>query len=186
MEYLRVEMIREHMRDIPEHPLPAGFSLRMFRPGDEALWVDVQSDADRLQTIDRSIFDRNFGDDIESLSDRSFFLIAPDGSAAGSITAWYGAEPYGKEWGRIHWVAVRPAFQGRGLSKPMMTAAMKRLALSHERCYLTTATPRIAAIKVYLDFGFVPVADRPDAIRAWETVASVLRHPALEKFGAGA
>ncbi|MCX7804594.1 MAG: GNAT family N-acetyltransferase [Planctomycetota bacterium] len=182
MEYLRVVMVRENMRDIPRHRLPEGFSFRTFRPGDEDLWVEIQGEADRFQKIDRSTFDRNFGGDLPALGDRSFFLLAPGGTAAGSITAWYGEEPAWRGWGRIHWVAVRPAYQGMGLGKAMMTVAMERLAASHQRCYLTTATPRLPAIRLYLDFGFLPDMSAPGADRAWKTVAGTLRHPVLARF----
>lgn len=182
MEHLRVIMTRENMRDIPHCDPPEGFSFRTFRPGDEDLWVEIQGDADRLQTIDRSIFDRDFGSDRAALGDRSFFLLSPDGAAVGSITAWYGEDPAWRGWGRIHWVAVRPSFQGKGLGRAMLAKAMERLAASHDRCYLTTATPRLSAIKLYLDFGFLPDARSPEAERAWKMVAEALPHPALRCF----
>ena len=64
----------------------------------------------------------------------------------------------------------------------MMTVAMERLKQSHERCFLGTSTGRIAAIKVYLDFGFTPDLSVENSREAWTEVASVLEHPILEEF----
>jgi len=60
---------------------------------------------------------------------------------------------------------------------------MKRLKQSHERCLLNTATGRIAAVKVYLDFGFYPDLERENSQEAWEEVASILEHPILREYG---
>ena len=50
----------------------------------------------------------------------------------------------------------------------------------HRRACLGPATERIPAIKVYLDFGFLPDMAKPRAHEAWEGVQAALRHPALE------
>ena len=73
------------------------------------------------------LFQREFGKNLPALEDRSFFVITDDGEEIGSITAWWRPDWRGKEWGMIHWVAIHPDYQGRGLAKPAMTVAMKRL-----------------------------------------------------------
>ena len=52
-------------------------------------------------------------------------------------------------------------------------------ALGHRRAMLGTHTKRTAAIKIYLDCGFVPDMSFQDADRAWAIVRRVLRHPGL-------
>jgi GNAT superfamily N-acetyltransferase len=76
-------------------------------------------------------------------------------------------------------VAVRPAFQGRGLGRAALSHALNRLARWHERAYLDTSTARLPAIKMYLDFGFVPDLGPPGARDAWRAVRAALPHPAL-------
>ena len=80
----------------------------------------------------------------------------------------------------VHWVAVRPAYQGRGLGKAMLSFTLNQLAQWHDRAFLGTQTKRLAAIWLYLSFGFVPDLEQPGAIEAWRTVKEQLHHPVLD------
>jgi GNAT superfamily N-acetyltransferase len=80
---------------------------------------------------------------------------------------------------------VHPDHQRRGISKAMMTSAMHRLAQSHAGAILGTSSGRPWAVKVYLDFGFHPLAaqlQEPEVLAGWRYVQSVLHHPAIEKW----
>ncbi|MCZ6679481.1 MAG: GNAT family N-acetyltransferase [Candidatus Poribacteria bacterium] len=183
MQNYGVRMIREHMNDIPEIPFPAGFGIRNYRPGEGHIWTRIQRRAEPFFEIEDGLFNREFCRDFQAMEDRSFFVVTDDGEAVGTITAWWQPNWRGGEWGQIHWVAIHPDYQGRGLSKPAMTVAMKRLKQSHERCFLGTSTGRIAAIKVYLDFGFCPDLESENSQEAWTAVASVLDRPILKACG---
>jgi GNAT superfamily N-acetyltransferase len=77
----------------------------------------------------------------------------------------------GREYGRVHWVAIVPEWQRHGLAKPLLTVVCQRLQeLGHERAYLTTAPERIPAINLYLSFGFVPEVRSDEALRAWKEI----------------
>jgi GNAT superfamily N-acetyltransferase len=183
MEYLSVRMLRRGLEDIPEFALPGGYALRGFRPGDRETWLRVVRAAEPFMAIEPDLFDREFGGDLAAMRRRCFFLVGPDGADVGTITAWHHRRHLGRPWGRIHYVAIVPAHQGEGLSRPIMTAALKRLrALGHRRALLDTQTPRIAAIRTYLRFGFVPDMTRPDAAHAWGLIAEHVSHPALAKL----
>ncbi|HOF18706.1 MAG TPA: GNAT family N-acetyltransferase [Phycisphaerae bacterium] len=180
MEYLKLVMVRPHLDAIPQHALPAGYTMRRFGEGDRATWLAIQQASETHITITEKTFDDNFGGDQLALPRRGFFLVAPDGTDVGTITAWYDRKYHGLPWGRIHWVAIVPAHRGKGLAKPMLSVAMNRLrSLGHRRAILGTQTPRLAAIKVYLDFGFTPDMTAPDAARAWRLVQQHLPHPLL-------
>ena len=60
--------------------------------------------------------------------------------------------------GRLHWVSVDAAHQGRGLSKPLVAMALSSACceLGHREAILTTQTPSWVAIRVYHRFGFRP------------------------------
>ena len=46
-----VTMIRENLEDIPQHPLPPGYSVRWYRPGDSQVWFAVEKAAEQLVKI---------------------------------------------------------------------------------------------------------------------------------------
>ena len=183
MEDIPVQMIRPHLRDVPQVAFPADFGVRLMRPEEVGVWTEVQRDAERLQVIADDLFVRQFGDDPPGIAQRCFLVTGPEQSAVGTISAWYGGTGYGPDWGRIHWVAIRPAYQKRGLGRAALTAAMNHLiALGHERAWLATSTARLPALKMYLDFGFAPVTNDPAAVRAWQVVKAHLDHPALAQL----
>lgn len=176
---ISVRMVREHMRDIPQASFPGGFSIRPMGRGEAGLWIDIQRDAERLMEIKENLFEKEFGSDFAATRERCFFIINARGVATGTISAWYSADYKGQDYGRIHWVAIREAYQGKGLARPALSHAMNYLAGRHKRAWLATSSARIPAIKLYLDYGFVPEMGVPNAAEAWEQVRGVLKHPVL-------
>lgn len=171
---LRLNMVRPNLEDLPQAVLPAGFLLRDFRDGDEQAWVDIHIPADPHHRHDIANYRREFGADQETIRRRQIFLCDPAGRAIGTTTAWFDAAR-GPAWGRIHWVAIMPPWQGRGLSKPMLTAACRRLReLGHSQAVLTTQTVRPRAVGLYLRFDFVPEITCADDAAAWRLVATRL------------
>ena len=179
MENLVVYMIRRRLADIPQHPMPAGYFTKLYRPGDETAWVSINRAADKFNDISLVMFGKQFNDDVESLKSRCFFLCEEGGREIGTASAWYDLNYHGRDFGRVHWVAILPEYQRKGLAKPMMTVVMNRMAEIHDRAYLTTGTARIPAVKVYLDFGFVPDIWHEDDARRWAIVGTRLDHPVL-------
>ena len=182
MKNYSVRMIRDNMENIPQFAIPEGFAIRNYRRDEGYIWTRIQKAAEPYIDIDDELFDREFKRDLPAMEDRSFYLTTDAGEEIGTITAWWQPDINGKVWGQIHWVAVHPDYQGRGLSKPMMSVAMTRLRQSHERCFLGTSTGRMAAIKVYLDFGFIPDLSVENSREAWTEVASILEHPILKEL----
>jgi len=179
---LPVVMVRPHMRDIPQAELPSGFGIRAMRRGEAGLWMDIQRDAEPYMELTEGLFERQFGDDPAAQKWRCFFIVTDRDVAVGTISAWYSRDFMGDDYGRIHWVATRPAYQRRGLGKAGLTYAMNRLAEWHDRCYLDTATARLPAIKMYLDYGFLPYVEAAGADVAWRRVRDQLDHPALRSM----
>jgi len=171
VELVSVNMVRSDLKDVPQHALPAGYSVRTYQPGDEAVWTRIFRDADRYNEIQAGLFEDQFGSDPDLLRRRQIYLCDPSGQEVGTTTAWFDDDYGGLPYGRIHWVAIVPACQGRGLAKPLMTAACNLMVLlGHERAYLVTQTVRLPAIILYLKFGFRPhVRSEADAA-AWRGV----------------
>lgn len=181
-----VHMVRDDLENFPHYDLPAGYRFRMYREHDDVTWTRLHMAAEPFIRVKPELFEREYGNDLDVLPDRMFFVETENGEAAASISAWWDrirSNP--GERGRIHWVVVHPDHQRRGLTKPMMTRAMQRLAESHPSALLGTSTGRIWAVKVYLDFGFYPdpeeLASKPQVADAWRELQALLNHPLLAK-----
>jgi len=101
------------------------------------------------------------------------FLEHGDSGSIGTTTAWDGTYE-GEERGRIHWVGIVPNFQGRGLSKPLLSAAMQRLKVDFSSAYITTETTSFRGINLYLEFGFESVVKSDLDREGWRIVEEVL------------
>ena len=175
-----VWMIHRDLARAPRYTLPAGYRMRGYRDGDVATWVRIQQAAETFFVPTAQTFADSMPGDTDYLAARVLFLVDPAGEDIGTITAWNDAEFDGQDMGRIHWVAMVPAAQGRSLAKPMLSAALDALrARGYNAAWLWTGTGRIAALNLYLSFGFLP-HPRDDAEReAWRAVAPELRYPLI-------
>ena len=176
-----VRMERADLGGIAHYDLSAGYSMRTMLPEEAPVWTEVQRAAERVITIEDGLFLEEFGSDVPAI-ERRCFLLMHEGHAVGTISAWYSANYKGTEenWGRLHWFAIRPSHQGRGLARPMISYVMEKFVeWGHPAAWLATSTSRIPALKLYLDFGFLPDLTQPGAKEAWETVRTHLAHPAL-------
>lgn len=177
MKIVDIAMIRRDLEAIPQHDLPAGIVARTYRPGDELSWQAIQAAADKLNAITPELFQQQFGTDEAILAARQFYLLR-DTEPVATATAWYGDAAAGRHLGRVHWVAVLPEEQGKGLSKPLMALVCNRLReLGHGRAYLTTSTGRIPAVNLYLQFGFSPWIRSDEEAAAWQQLEGQLRQP---------
>lgn len=183
-EVIPVTMVRDNLDNIPDYPLPDGFSIRKFRNGDGSIWTQVGAAAGTFVSLDvaQERFDKEFKEPVNEMEDRCFFIQHDEsGQVAGTAMAWFAPEFVpGENYGRVHWVAIVPEFQGKGLAKPLMSAVLKRLAQSHDKAVLGTQTFRVKAVKLYLDLGFRPFLKESKDEDIWREFAKELNHPALE------
>src|ERR1051325_3616272 len=186
---LPLKMARASLDDLPTFALPTGFSLRWYQPGDEAHWRRIHLAAERFLEISPEFFCQQFGgaeterglqsaspperkDPLNSalLHQRQCYLLDPRGEFIGTATAWLG-EGERAEWGRVHWMAIVPEFQGRGLGKILLAVICHRLReLGHERAFLHTSAARLQAIRLYWRFGFAPVVRNSEEQAAWREI----------------
>ena len=156
MKNISIKMVRPDMDGIPFYPLPENYSIRAYAPEDENAWVELQKRTDKFNKIDLELFHREFGYDTDILAQRMFFLLDSGKKIIGTATAWFNNDYHGEKYGRIHWVAIHPDYQGKGLSKPLLSTTCRKLVeLGYDKAYLTTSSTRIPAINLYLKFGFV-------------------------------
>lgn len=184
-------MTRSSLDNIPEFAPPPGFQVRWYQPGDEAHWLRIHLVADPLNRITPELFEQQFAvrtvracrpalsdespnglkSALRDLCERQCYLLAPTGEVIGTGTAWFSDHFEGGRWGRVHWMAILPEFQGRGLGKALLSVICRRLRqLQHERAFLTTSTARLPAIKLYRKFGFEPLIRSAEDENLWRAM----------------
>ncbi|MEF3304934.1 GNAT family N-acetyltransferase [Paenibacillus sp. GYB003] len=173
--YVELFMRRPNLLQIPDAPLPDGYSIRSFAAGEDAHWARIEHAAGEFKTEDDALrhFRNEFGGKPEQMEKRCLFLTDAAGVPVGTTTAWYG-DWDGRTSGRIHWVAVVPEHQGKRLAKPLLSAALRTMAQFHEDAYLTTQTTSYKAVGMYLNYGFEPVYRKPECDRGWKLIESLL------------
>lgn len=174
MEYCKLAMYRPNLEDIPAYSLKDGYRLKLFKEGDEIYWAEIESSAGEFKDVNGALkhFEKEFSEHADEIKRRCAFLISPDNEYIGTTTAWFG-DFNGKRTGRIHWVAIKPLYQGKGLAKPMFSYALNIMAKYHDSAYLTTQTTSWRAINMYLSYQFQPIKcspEDPDFEKGWELV----------------
>ena len=148
-------MWRPNLAEILPVQVSEGFRLRPFGPGSVADWVRIHELADPDNNPDAALHERQFGSDLGLLAARQFFLETTSGQAVGTSSAWFLDDKDEGNWGRVHWVAILPEYQGRGLAHPLLAQTLVTLKkLGHSRTFLTTDQARVAALGLYRRHGF--------------------------------
>ena len=155
--------------------LPAGYSFRMYTPGMEEDWIRIQDEADDYIKADKNLFKEEFGRHRGELPRRMLFLAHHE-TLVGTATAWLD-NIYGETGtGRLHWVAIVPEYQGKGLAAPLVSRVMSIFPdLGCSRAFLLTNAVRITAISLYLKLGFNPVFRNPEEQEAWEEILGIIK-----------
>ena len=65
-------MVRDTLDDVPHFPLPDGYTVRWYRPGDEQAWIDIHGEG---YTSD--LFWREFPD-AAAPTERQIYILDPD------------------------------------------------------------------------------------------------------------
>jgi len=166
MENFEVRMIHENLANTPVFECPEPFAIQLYKPGREQDWLSIHERSDHLNAYTPFVFDDQFGQGKALLKDCQFYLVDQHGEPIGTATAW--PELRTAYSGRVHWVAILPQFQGQGLAKPLLSAVcQKLLIMGHSKGCLSTSTARIAAISLYLKFGFRPLIQSEEDEISW-------------------
>lgn len=158
--------------DVPA--LPDTYTLRTFRPGDEAGYLELMHLVGFShwgpETLE-STLNRVLPEGLFVVEHESGILVA----TAMATHAPTQLHPFGGELG---WVAVHPEHRGKGLGTIVCAAAIRRFRKAgYTRIFLRTDDHRLAAIKTYLKLGFVPFLFAPDMRDRWKVVCEKLDWP---------
>lgn len=172
---VEVRMVRELRPEPHVFELPEGYSLRWYREGDRETWQSIQRSTGIYEPLAPDLFDREFGRHQDLLPERQCFAEVVPGVAVGTATAWLGSPDGPPEEGRVHWLAVSPGHQRRGIGSYLTETACSRLrALGATSAFLTTGSENIGAIQLYLSLGFRPEAACERERVAWQSLVEVL------------
>ncbi len=182
-------MLEGSLSNIPRYELPEGYRFVFYRDGDRENWIDIEISARELESREQGlkVWEQYYGGHEGELAGRMIFVENSAGRRVATATAYF--DPLGNDdpaEGYLHWVAVRREFQGKGLSKPLISRTLERMKeLGYSSAKIHTQTTTWLACKIYLDFGFRPTALSAERDRTgWEIARTLTGHPALECFRA--
>jgi GNAT superfamily N-acetyltransferase len=152
---LCVTMKHDDLTAAPVYELSPDYHVRWYTPGDEEIWVAIQKAADHYNTITKDLFFQQFPKETFALKDRQCYLCDRSSRAVATGTAWAETQGLSAGYGLVHWMAVLPEFQHRGIGKMLMSVICRRfIALGYKQACLRTSTLRPDAIALYRRFGF--------------------------------
>lgn len=140
-----------HARPLPDYTLPAGYTLRTYRPGDEADWLRCCHGGELgTESWSPEDFAREMLGKSGVTAERIFFAVDAQGHIAATATAV--CQP---EQGYVHMVAADTAYRGKTLGKAVCIAVMRYLVdFGYEKIVLETDDWRQPAIRTYEWLGF--------------------------------
>ena len=158
--YIKAIMINRTAERYPKIPLPDGFKICGYTDAYKEAWLELAVEQHGLEPGSAiEIFEREFLSRPELLSERCLFVVdEKSGKAVAAASLWRGEIAPGISMNRIHWVATRAEYQGKGLIKALLSYIMDLYHKLTETggIYITTQTQSYVAINVYKKFGFVP------------------------------
>lgn len=154
---LFMTMPLELLDELKAPSLPAGFRFKMYQPGDESHWADITLKVDEFPTVHAAheYFAIKFAPGAGLLPERMIFVVDDNDRFVGTACAWMESTQHGDK-NVLHWVAVDPAFQRKGIGRALVTKALQ-IFKEHglpTPVLLHTQTWSHAAIKLYQLFGF--------------------------------
>lgn len=182
-------VLERDLERLPVFSLPQGYRFVFYREGDRDHWIDIEWSAREFSDYGQGLeaWNRYYGGRESELSGRMVFVENAKGVKVATATAFYdvtGRDRSGDGW--LHWVAVRREYQGRGLSKPLIShvlGIMRELGYTHAK--IPTQTTTWLACRVYLDFGFTPLPENAVNSRdGWRIMKALTGHRGLESFDA--
>jgi mycothiol synthase len=156
-------------------PLPPGYRLRPYRPGDEPYFFKVMElagwpgwDVDKLRPWQERILPQGW---VMAVHEKSLEIVATG-------MAFRDRCEFGCQGGEIGWIAADPAHRGKGLGFAISAAATRRLMQEgYRHIHLYTEDWRLAALKTYLKLGYIPFLYAPDMVERWRAICARLQWP---------
>lgn len=184
-------LLERDLGQIPQIELPEGYRFVFYKQGDRDTWIDIEKSAKEFISYEQGLISWNkyYENSQEELPVRMVFIENSAGEKVATATAFYdiyGRDKSGDGW--LHWVAVRREYQGKGLAKPLIAYVLNVMReLGYKHAKIPTQTNTWLACKIYLDFGFMPLAENAvNSRNGWRIIKALTNHPSLIDFDSAA
>ncbi len=182
LKYVDLYLANNNLDNIKEYPLPDGYKFVLFKDGDEKAWVEIEMSSGEFLTFDEGMeaFKHYYGNYYEKLKKLCIFIETEKGEKVATSTAFYLETPINDITGNVHWVSIKKDYQGKHLSKPLISETLKQMRrLGHKKTLLHTQTHTWLAVKVYLDMGFEPY-ELEKYYLGWQIIKKLTNHKKLQ------
>lgn len=169
LPYYNIIMRRPGGLACPDIELPGDYSFTAFDPDDPAhiaAWAEIETSVLEFDNATEAAeyFNRDYAAYPDEAARRIWFLSAPNGKKIGTISAWFSPKQVKERTETvpsIHWVAIMPEYQGRGLGMPLITFGIQKSIEidGHRDIYLHTQTWSHTAFHLYRKTGFKAVKE---------------------------
>lgn len=180
--YHELIMTYENTSKIQEYELPGTYRYEFYQAGDEDEWVKINMSSGSFTNYKRGLgyFHDFYSDFKEDLHRRCFFIVNDKAEKIATATISSIKDKEDDYGAKVDWVAVKKDYQGRGLSRPLISMLLKTAHhLGHEKLILHTQTHSWLAAKLYLDFGFQPYKMTKES-QGWKILKKLTNHPTLK------
>lgn len=182
-------LLKRKLDDIAEYPLPAGYHFEFYKDDDRDTWIEIEKSAKEFSSYEEGLnaWNRYYLGREKELYNRMVFIVNDVGEKVATATAFYDInERDNSAW--LHWVAVKKKYQGKGLSKPLITYILKIMkSLGYTQVKIPTQTNTWLAVKIYLDLGFTPIPENVvSSYDGWCIIKTLTKHKSLADFGKAA
>lgn len=162
LPYYNIIMKRYKGAKVPEPHLPEGYIFKLYLDGDEISWAEIMTSVGEFDNYEEALeyLKKEYLPFREELMKRLVFIVAADGNKIGTLTNWWNFT-YNRRDPSIHWVGVKPEYQGLGLGKALVFEGMRRMIDTEgdRDFFLHTQTWSYKAISIYLKAGYEIVKD---------------------------
>lgn len=162
IKHYGVVMRKDSLKQYPKYKLSSGFRFVKYKSGDEEAWAAIEMAVSDFESHEAALayFDKEFAPKQDMLEKRMLFIENAQGEKVATATAWEGKLD-GITYPKLHWIAVKPEYQGRGLCKALLSKTLHLMdKLGHEgEVILFSQTWSYKAINLYYQYGFRPYDD---------------------------
>lgn len=186
-----MKLAEEKISSLASPVLPEGFRFKLYEKGDEKTWAEIEASVSEFDSEQEALdyFVKEYAPFYKDLEKRCVFVVNKEGVPIATATA---SESPCDGASVLHWVSVRPEYQGLGIGKAVVGKALQIfLEIGHcEDIWLHTQTWSHVAVQLYFKTGFVLVKegdiehcgnDYSEAMKILKTILTPEAYKALEE-----